>query len=138
MRATIYSALTGDAGLLAAVPIERWYGAGAVIDNPVGGGMFAVLRWLAPVPSSASGKYLNQLRVDVHDARGSYSRIDALLGNPYSGGGIYDVLSGLLNYSGSDGRVTQCDYLNHSGDQESEEFGTNFKFSSWQVIGVQS
>lgn len=136
MRKIVYNALTGSAGLTAIVPAERWYAAGAVIDKPVL--PFVVLRWLAPVPSSAIGKFLNQLRVDVHDERGSYSTIDALLGNPYSGGGIYDVLSGILDLAGPDGRITQCDYLNHSGDQESEEYGTNYKFSSWQVIGVQS
>jgi hypothetical protein len=115
----------------------RWFAAGAVVDRPKEE-MFVVLRWLAPVPSGAAGRFLNQLRVDVHDRRGSYTRIDALLGNPYSGGGIYDVLSGIVDLSGADGRVTQCDYLNHSGDQEDETYGTNYKFSSWQVIGVQS
>ena len=134
MRRTIRDALVANAGLTALVPADRWYGAGAVIDQP--DKMFVVLRWIAPVPSNAIGRYLNQLRVDVHDRRGSYSRIDQLLGNPYTGGGIYTVLSGLLDFDGVDGRITQCDYLNHSGDQENEDYKTNFKFSSWQVIGV--
>jgi hypothetical protein len=133
MRKTIYSALTSASALTAIVPIERWYEAGAVIDTPRR--PFVVLRWIAPVPS-ASGRWLNQLRVDVHDQRGDYSRIEALLGNPYSGGGIYALLTGLTDYVGSDGRITQCDYLNHSGDQEDEDYKTNYKFSSWQVIGV--
>lgn len=133
MRATIYQALTGSGALTAVVPTERWYEAGAVVDStPL---PFVVLRWLSPV-IGGGGRWLNQLRVDVHDTRGDYSRIDALLGNPYSGGGIYDVLTGLLDHVGPDGRITQCDYLNHSGDQEDEVYGTNFKFSSWQVIGV--
>lgn len=134
MRATIYSLLTGTPALTSVVPAGRWFNAGAVIDNP--DKMFVVLRWIAPVPSNARGRFLNQLRVDVHDRRGSYSRIDALLGNPNSGGGIYNVLSSVLDLDGTDGRVTQCDYLNHSGDQENETYSTNFKFSSWQVIGV--
>ena len=133
MRKTIYQVLTATTALTAQVPAARWYEAGAVIDQPRK--PFVVLRWIAPVPSS-SGRWLNQLRVDVHGERGDYSRIETLLGNPYSGGGIYDVLSGLANYVGPDGRITQCDYLNHSGDQEDEVYGTNFKFSSWQVIGV--
>lgn len=112
--------------------MERWYSPGAVIDQPLK--PFVVLRWLAPV-TGASGRPLNQLRVDVHDQTGSYERIDALLGNPYSGGGIYDVLAGLWDYDGPDARITQCDYLGHSGDQEDEVYGTNFKFTSWQVIG---
>lgn len=133
MRKTIYTALTSASGLTTIVPAERWYEAGAVLDIPKR--PFVVLRWIAPVPSS-SGRWLNQLRVDVHDQRGDYTRIEALLGNPYSGGGIYALLSGLTDYVGSDGRITQCDYLNHSGDQEDEDYKTNYKFSSWQVIGV--
>lgn len=135
MRQAIYTALTADAGLLTQVPIARWYEPGAVIDQPPK--PFIVLRWIAPVPGNG-GRWLNQLRVDIHDTRGDYSRIDAILGNPYSGGGIYDVLAGLTDYVGPDGRITQCDYLNHSGDQEDEVYGTNYKFSSWQVIGETS
>ncbi len=133
MRKTIWGALTASSALTAIVPAERWYEAGAVVDQPVK--PFVVLRWIAPVPSN-SGRWLNQLRVDVHDERGDYSRIEQLLGNPYTGGGVYALLSGLLDYVGPDGRITQCDYLNHSGDQEDEVYGTNYKFSSWQVIGV--
>lgn len=134
MRKTVYGALIGTPGLVASVPVERWFAAGAVVDNPQT--MFVVLRWLAPVPSSAQGRFLNQLRVDVHDKRGSYARIETLLGNPDTGGGVYDVLSGMIQLDGVDGRITQCDYLGHSGDQEDETYGTNYKFSSWQVIGV--
>lgn len=134
MRKTIRNLLLADSGLTAIVPAERWYSPGGVVDKPLR--PFVVLRWLAPVPSSAIGRYLNQLRVDVHDDRGSYSRIEALLGNQYAGGGIYNVLSEISDQVGVDGRVTQCDYLNHSGDQEDETYGTNYKFSSWQVIGV--
>ena len=136
MRRVIRDLLIGTPSLTAIVPAERWYAAGGVVDKPVL--PFVVLRWLAPVPSSAIGKHLNQLRVDVHDKRGSYTRIEQLLGNQYSGGGIYAVLSGILDLAGADGRVSVCDYLNHSGDQEDETYGTNYKFSSWQVIGVQS
>lgn len=136
MRRVIRDLLLATPSLVAIVPAERWYTPGGVVDKPVL--PFVVLRWLAPVPSSAIGKYLNQLRVDVHDRRGSYANIEQLLGNPYSGGGIYTVLSGILDLAGADGRVVQCDYLNHSGDQEDETYGTNYKFSSWQVIGVQS
>lgn len=133
MRKTIYQAITASGAVTSLVPAERWFEAGAVIDQPPK--PFGILRWIAPVPSS-SGRWLNQLRVDVHGERGDYSKLDQVLGNPYSGGPIYDVLSGLLDYVGPDGRITQCDYLNDSGDQEDEVYGTNYKFSSWQVIGV--
>jgi hypothetical protein len=134
MRKTLYAALTGAAPLTALVPPERWFQAGAVTDVPPT--MFVVLRWLSPVPSSARGRFLNQLRIDVHDRRGSYSNIDAFLGSPDVGNGVYGVMNGILQLDGIDGRITQCDYLGHSGDQEDETYGTNYKFSSWQVIGV--
>jgi hypothetical protein len=133
MRATVRNALIAVPSLVAVVPTARWYSPGNVIDNPVK--PFVVLRWLAPVRSE-SGRELNQLRVDVHDNRGSYARIDQFLGSPTKGGGVYDVLSGLLDHTGVDGRITECSYLGHSGDQEDDSYLTNFKFSSWQVIGV--
>jgi hypothetical protein len=134
MRATIHTLLTSTPALTAVVPSPRWYQAGSVVDNPYT--PFVVLRWLAPVPGNVIGRFAKQLRVDVHDSRGSYANIEALLGSPDKGTGVYGVLSGLQNYVGSDGRITQADYLGHSGDQEDDVYGTNYKFSSWQVIGV--
>lgn len=134
MRATIRNLLISTPALTAVVPAERWYSPGAVGDTPEK--PFVVLRWLAPVASGARGRFLRQLRVDVHDLRGSYARIDELLGNPDVGGGIYGVLAPLVQVTGVDGRVTVTTYLGHSGDQEDDTYKTNFKFSSWQVIGV--
>lgn len=133
MRATIRNVLIASPALTAVVPAARWYAPGAVVDSPVK--PFVVLRWLAPTRSDA-GRDMNQLRVDVHDNRGSYNRIEDLLGNPNQGGGVYEVLSGLLDHTGVDGRISECTYLGHSGDQEDVDYKTNFKFSSWQVIGV--
>jgi hypothetical protein len=134
MRATVRNVLVATPTLTAVVPADRWWVPGAVVDNPVK--PFVVLRWLAPVAGAARGTFLRQLRVDVHDERGSYKRIDQLLGNPDTGGGVYGVLSSLVQHTGVDGRVTEANYLGHSGDQEDPTYGTNFKFSSWQVIGV--
>lgn len=134
MRATVRNALISSPALLSQVPEERWYVPGAVIDNPPK--PFVVLRWIAPVASVARGRFLKQLRVDVHDKRGSYSRIRQVLGSPDTGGGVYGVLSGLLQHTGVDGRITECTYLGHGGDQEDETYGTSYSFSSWQVIGV--
>lgn len=134
MRGTIRNLLISTPSLVAVIPAERWLSPGAVIDSPPR--PFAVLRWLAPVASAASGRFLNQLRVDVHDDRGSYNRIEQVLGNPSVGGGVFGVLSQVSDYVGTDARITQVDYLGHSGDQEDDTYLTNFKFSSWQVIGV--
>lgn len=134
MRATVRNLLIGSSALTALIPAERWYAPGAVVGTPIK--PFAVLRWLAPVASDARGRFLRQLRVDVHDKRGSYALIEQVLGNPDVGGGVYGVLAPLLQYTGVDGRITETMYLGHSGDQEDDTYVTNYKFSSWQLIGV--
>jgi hypothetical protein len=134
MRATVRNLLIATPALISLIPEKRWYSPGAVVDTPVK--PFAVLRWIAPVTSAARGRFLNQLRVDVHDERGSYKRIEQVLGNSDTGGGVYDVFSQVLNTVGVDGRITEMNFLGHSGDQEDDTYMTNYKFSSWQVIGV--
>jgi hypothetical protein len=133
MRATIRDLIISDGALTALIPSERWFSPGGLTDVPLK--PFAVLRWLSPVASNAKSGFMHQLRVDVHDERGSYDRIEQILGDPYRGGGVYAVLDGILGVTGSDGYVGQCDYLGHSGDQEEPEYGSNYKFSSWQILG---
>lgn len=134
MRKTVYALLTSTPALVAQVPVDRWKQAGNVIDTPKF--PFVVLRWLAPVAGNSPNTYLKQLRVEHYDARGSYTRADAFLGSPDTGLGVCGVLSGLQDYVGLDGRITQAEYLGHSGDQESELYNCNLKFSSWRMIGV--
>lgn len=134
MRATVRNLLIATPALTALIPAERWYAPGAVIDTPKL--PFAVLRWLAPVASAVSGRYLKQLRVDVHDKRGSYQKIEQVLGSPDRYDGVYGVLAAVTQHTGVDGRIAEMTYLGHSGDQEDDTFMTNYKFSSWQVIGV--
>lgn len=135
MKRTIRDALLAEPTLTAIVPASRWYAAGNVVDNPPDK-PFVVLRWLAPVPL-AGGRFAKQLRVDVHEARGSYTLGRQVLGSPDTGEGVYGVLSGLVDYAGVDAHIAQCDYLGHSGDQEDATYNTNFQFQSWQVIGVE-
>jgi hypothetical protein len=129
VRKALKEVLAANAPLVAALPANRWFAAGAVTDTPTR--PFIVLRWLSPV-SLDGGRYGEQLQVQVHDERGSYVRIEAVLKL------VDPVLRGVAQYVGSDGRITQCDYTGHSGDQEDLDLGTNMKFSSWQVIGVSS
>lgn len=133
MRATVRDLLIADAALTALIPSERWYQAGAVLDVPLK--PFAVLRWLSPVAGGAAGTFAHQFQVHIHDERGSYKRIDEILGGPYRAGGVYPILAGIAGTGGTDGYVAQADYLGDSGDQEDEGFRSNTKFSSWQVIG---
>lgn len=133
MRATIHQLLTGDAGLTALIPAERWIQQGAVLDVPRK--PFVVLRWIAPVAGAARGGFLYQLQVQVHDHRGTYTDIDKILGGPHRTGGVWPLLDGVANLEGPDGRVTECDYLGTSGDDVDVDFKTNTKYSSWQIIG---
>jgi hypothetical protein len=134
MRATLHQLLTGTPGLTAQVPVSRWYQAGNVIDSPPK--PFVIIRWLAPVPSDARGKFLRQVRIEHYSARGSYAPSETFLGNPDRNDGVYAVMAGITNLVGPDGRITQADYLGHSGDQEDATYMANLRFSSWQVIGV--
>ena len=133
MRKTVRDLIVASAPLTALIPTERWFQPGGVVDIPVR--PFAVLRWIAPVAGATSGLWAYQLRVDVHDERGSYARIEQILGGQYKVGGVWPILNGIMDVTGADGRVTQADFLGDSGDQESDDYGTNYKFSSWQIIG---
>ena len=126
MRKTMYQFLVAQAPLLAVVPVSRWYQAGSVVDVPVK--PFVVLRWLAPVPLAAG--FGRQLRLDVHDTRGSYANIHAF------NRAATAALKSVVDLVGVDGRITQCDFLGSGGDQEDDTYKTNYSFTSWQVIGV--
>lgn len=126
MRQTMHQYLLSQTALTAIVPAGSWKQAGAVIDNPPK--PFVVVRWLAPVALAAS--FGRQLRLDVHDSRSSYQLIDAF------NRAVQPILQGVQDLVGTDGRITQCDFLGTGGDQENEIYGTNFSFTSWQVIGV--
>jgi len=125
----MHQLLTGTGTLTALIPSERWFQAGAVVDVPPR--PFVVERWIAPVPGAAKQSFLYQLRIDVHDDRGSYDLIDRF------NAAIQPVLSGVSNLTGVDGRISQCDFLGSGGDQEDDTYGTNYSFTSWQVIGVR-
>ncbi len=128
MRQTLHQYLTAQTALTAIVPVGWWKQAGAVLDRPQK--PFAVVRWLAPVGLATS--FGHQLRIDVHDNRGSYARIDEFRRT------IVPILSAVQDLVGVDGRVTQCDFLGHGGDQEDLDYNTNYGFTSWQVIGEES
>jgi hypothetical protein len=133
VRATVRGLLVADGSLTAVIPTERWFQAGAVLDVPVK--PFAILRWISPVAGDARGSFAHQLQVQIHDDRGSYKRIDELLGGPYRTGGVYSILAGIAGLAGVDGYVAQADYLGDSGDDVDVDFKSNTKFSSWQIAG---
>ncbi len=128
MRKTVHQFLTSQTALTVIVPVGWWKQAGAVLDRPQK--PFVVLRWLSPVPLAAG--FGHQLRIDMHDDRGSYARIDEMRKL------IVPLLSGTYDLVGPDGRVSEFSYLGHGGDNEDEAYGTNLGWTSWQVIGVET
>jgi hypothetical protein len=128
MRAAMYELLTGYPALTDIVPVERWFQAGAVVDVPPM--PFVIMRWLAPTP--LTGRLGHQLQVQVHDERGDYSRIDEILRL------VDTICRAVVQFQGTDGRIVQIDVLPHSGDQESPVYGSNYRFSALQVIGVNN
>jgi hypothetical protein len=133
MRATIHQLLIAETSLTAVIPQERWYQMGNVLDIPRK--PFAILRWIAPVRGDARGTFSHQFQVAIHDERGSYDRIEELLGGPYRLGGVYPVLSGIMGITGIDGYIAQADYLGDSGDDVDVDYKSNTKYSSWQIAG---
>jgi hypothetical protein len=134
MRKAVRELLVAQAALTAVIPAERWLQLGAVIDVPLK--PFAILRWISPVSGDARGTWAHQFQVAIHDHRGSYSRIDALLGGPHQAGpSVYTVMSGIMGYTGTDGYVMQADFLGNSGDDVDIDYKTNTKYSSWQIAG---
>lgn len=133
MRATIRDLIVANGPLTVLVPTERWFQAGSVVDVPPL--PFAVLRWISPVSGDARGTFANQLRVDVHGKRGSYKPVDDILGGPHRVGGVYPILAGIMGHTGADGYIAQADYLGESGDDVDINFKSNFRYSSWQIIG---
>lgn len=129
MRATMHGLLTTEATLTAIVPAGQWYQAGNVIDQPAK--PFVVERWISPV-ILGPGLLAYQLRLDVHDERGSYARIGAFLVAAKA------FLESVQQVTGPDGWITQCDFSSEGGDQESDEYGTDYSWTGWQVIGGRS
>jgi len=133
MRATVHGLLVAEASLTAVIPTERWYQVGSAPDVPEM--PFAILRWLSPVAGDARGAWSHQLQVAIFDRRGSYSRIEDLLGGPYRSGGVYPILEGIAGVTGSDGYIAQADYLGDSGDDVNIDYKANTKHSMWQIAG---
>jgi hypothetical protein len=129
----VHQLLVGVPQLTAVIPTERWFQLGSVEDVPRL--PFAILKWLSPVRSN-SGADMHQLQVAIYDKRGSYKKIDDLLGAPYKAGvSVFTVLSGAMAITGADGYLAQADYLGHSGDNVDVDYKANMKFSSWQIAG---
>ena len=126
MYKTMYELLTGYAPLTALVPVERIYETGSVEDHPEM--PYVVLVWL-PKVDKGRRNYTNAFEVHAHDERGSHARLRSICQ------AVKDRLDGVAQYQGSDGYITQCDYVGDGGEIYDSEAKTNLQFTSWEVVG---
>lgn len=125
MIKALYERLTTHAPLTALVPVSNFYESGAADDRPVR--PYLVPIWL---PELRKGrKYVYPCEIRVHDERGSYARIRQI--NQV----VRDLLVSVEQYHGTDGWLVQCDYAGCSGDLVDPESGTNFQYTSWEIVG---
>jgi hypothetical protein len=127
LRKTTYEYLTTDSGLLAAIPVERWFSLGGVKDRPAT--PYAVLAWFGT--SDDIGLNLVQLlQVQIHDEPGSYTRIEDI--HPL----VEARLKAAEQYVGLSGyRLVQADYTGRSADLVDPDRRTGFQYTSWSVVG---
>lgn len=127
MFKTMYELLATHAPLTALVPVERIYETGSLEDNPER--PFLVLAWQPSVQSSVGARSARILEVHAHDNRGSQALLRAIMRV------IKDRLEGVAQYQGTDGWVTQCDFVGDGGELMDPETSTNLQFTRWQVVG---
>lgn len=126
MYKAMYELLTGNAGVIALVPVQHFYESGSTEDRPLR--PYIVIRWL-PQLLKPSGNYTNPCEVRVHDEPGSYARIRDVQD------AVRKCLKAVAQYHGSDGWLVQCDYAGDSGELTDPDSATNLQYTSWEVVG---
>lgn len=127
-RQWIWDQLTGYASLIAIVPVDQMYGAGAVEGIPAEK-PFVILRFEDHVPELMEGEseaaHSQNLTVWAHDLPGSYARIDTILGL------ILSALTGQVSEQSAIACVTQ----GSSGDLADDSYGTITRNASFRLLG---
>lgn len=125
MRKVVHHLLTTSGELNDLLGTPKWYsgsGMDRMTEPP-----FGVFRFAGhPATFARSGKY--NLEVWVHDLRGSYTRIDAALEI------IKDIFEGVP--ASWDGQyIAEADWTNDSPDLTNEDYNTNTKMASFDLVG---
>lgn len=130
MRKLLYRALTEDETLLAEIPIDRWLSGGSVDTTPAL--PFAVIKFGGgDVIPSPSRNPVSRVEIWIHDDKGSYTRIDRILGlvkTRLDGNGF--VWSNL-----PDEWITQAEWTSTSGDLVDGGYNTNTRLASYKLVG---
>lgn len=127
IRQTVYTLLTTDPTLASQVPVGRWFERGSVVDTPPK--PYVVLAHLGTDPR-AGGRFAQLLGVYVHDDRGDFNNIDAILR------AVRVRLEGAEQYAGPDGRLVSAVHQSTSDDLFDDGTATNTKNSVYRYVGV--
>lgn len=126
MRRLLYQVLTGNSELTNIIPAARWFQQGSIddqADRP-----FAVFGFTSvlPTPSRAPQP---QVQIWIHDKKGSYNRIDAVLGI------LRKYLESLPEVSDGESRIVDVIWASDSPDLVDDGFDTNVRYSSFILTG---
>lgn len=126
MRKLVYQALTSSLPLVAEIPIARWLQAGAADHQPVR--PFAVIR-IVDGPPSISKAVQPNLQIWVHDNRGSYTKIDAIIEL------IKAAFTAALPLEDSTSRLVDANWTGDGPDLVDDGFNTNTRFTNFTLTG---
>lgn len=123
----MYELLTGYAPLTALVPVDHIHETGSLEDHPEL--PFLVLAWQPSVQKASLRRFNRIFEVHAHDERGSHALLRQVMR------AVADCLGGAAQYQGTDGWITQCDFIADGGELLDPETSTNLQFSTWEVVG---
>lgn len=141
LRNIVGSLLRGDAGLNEVIPDERMFGPGVIgaqgetgtIRPPdISAGPWLVYRFDDQVPRIRDDRVVRaahqELEIYVHDAPGSYSRIDTALNH------VVRIMAAAGGQTNGAVRLMQVDYEGRSPDRSDPDFGTTFRFDAFRMV----
>ena len=126
MRALLYAAIVASPSLTDVIPADRWIAGGSVDELP--DRPFAVIR-ITDAPPSVSKSTQPRVGIWVHDNRGSYSRIDAVLGS------LRTVLAAIVDVQDANNRISCIEWTGDSPDLIDTDYNTNVRTASFVVTG---
>jgi len=126
MRSLLYAAIVNEPDLITAIPANRWIAGGAVDTAPAR--PFAVIR-IVDGPPSISKAVQPRAQIWIHDNRGSYTRIDAILAI------LRQTLENAFPAEDSNSRIVCAEWTGDSPDLTDEGYNTNTRYSSFTLTG---
>lgn len=126
MKTLVWSALSNDSVLAEDIPADRWYSASAVLDVPTK--PFAVIVW-GPRTGILRSISAPTLRVNVHDERGDYTRIDRVIAR------VEEVVLSLVDLTEGAEHITEAQWLGASGELGDQDYKTNLRYVDFRVAG---